>query len=139
MWFEATYYIETLRITLNNKYLGDFVKFKNDAWIQDDNIAKTVASLPRTEDDSGMVNVGIKRRLKMKNYHKSGLISPNRVYKACEYLVQNHPDYKNIKLASYDDWIKRCPTLFNHTDDSDQGYISKFSHYWAFLLFSLIL
>ena len=42
--------------------------------IGDDNIAKRVNSLPRTEDNSGMINVGLKRKLNMKNYHKHGLI-----------------------------------------------------------------
>ena len=49
--------------------------------ISDDNIAKRVTSLPRTEDDSGMINIGLKRKLNMKNYHSFGLISPDRVYK----------------------------------------------------------
>ena len=38
--------------------------------VEDDNIAKTVLSLPRTEENSGMVNIGLKRKLNMKNYHK---------------------------------------------------------------------
>ena len=86
--------------------------------VEDDNIAKTVASLPRTENSSGMINIGLKRKLNMKNLHNFGLISPNRVYEACKYLIQHHPDYKNIKLANYEDWIKRCPTLFHHTGQS---------------------
>ena len=86
--------------------------------VEDDNIAKTVASLPRTENSSGMINIGLKRKLNMKNVHNFGLISPNRVYEACKYLIQHHPDYKNIKLANYEDWIKRCPTLFHHTGQS---------------------
>lgn len=72
--------------------------------IGDDNIAKRVNSLPRTEEDSGMVNVGLKRKLNMKNYHKHGLICPHRVFKACEYLIKNHPAYKNIKLKDYEEW-----------------------------------
>merc|ERR1739838_1001512 len=66
-----------------------------------------------------MVNIGLKRKLNMKNYHKYGLINPHRVYKACEYLVKHHPAYKNIKLKSYEEWAKNCPTLFSHTDKSD--------------------
>ena len=34
--------------------------------IADDNIAKLVDSLPRTEDNSGLVNVGLKRKLNMR-------------------------------------------------------------------------
>ena len=88
--------------------------------IADDNIAKRVDSLPRTEDNSGLVNVGLKRKLNMKNYHKQGLIKPHRVYQACEYLVKNHPAYMNIKLKKYDEWVKNCPTLFDQTDKSDE-------------------
>ena len=88
--------------------------------ITDDNIAKRVNSLPRSEDNSGMVNIGLKRKLNMKNYHKHGLINPNRVYKACEYLVKNHPAYKEIRLKSYDEWAEKCPSLFSHTDKSDE-------------------
>ena len=66
-----------------------------------------------------MVNVGLKRKLNMKNYYKQGLISPHRVYKACEYLIKHHPAYKNITLKDYEVWAKECPSLFEHTDNSD--------------------
>ena len=49
--------------------------------IDDENIAKRVNSLPRTEEDSGMINIGLKRKLNMTSYHKHGLISPERIYK----------------------------------------------------------
>ena len=88
--------------------------------ISDDNIAKRVNSLPRTEDNSGMVNIGLKRKLNMKNFHKFGLINPDRVYKACEFLIINHPAYKDIKLKPYDEWAEKCPSLFSHTDKSDE-------------------
>ena len=66
-----------------------------------------------------MVNIGLKRKLNMKNYHKYGLINPDRVYRACEYLIKNHPAYKDIKLKKYEDWVKTCPSLFEHTEQSD--------------------
>ena len=88
--------------------------------IDDQNIAKVVTSLPRTEDDSGMVNIGLKRKLNMKSYHRHGLINPDRVYKACEYLIKHHPAYKNINLKSYEEWAEKCPTLFNYTDKSEE-------------------
>ena len=55
----------------------------------------------------------------MKNYHQQGLINPDRVFKACKYLIEHHPDYKNIRLSSYEKWIKQCPTLFDQTENSD--------------------
>jgi hypothetical protein len=54
-----------------------------------------------------MVNIGLKRKLNMKNYHSYGLIDPDRVYQACEYLIKHHPAYKNIKLAAYEEWAKK--------------------------------
>ena len=56
--------------------------------ISDENISKRVTSLPRTSDNSGMVNIGLKRKLNMKNYHKQGLINPHKVYQAFENLVK---------------------------------------------------
>ena len=66
-----------------------------------------------------MVNIGLKRKLNMKNHHKFGLINPHRVYRACEYLVKHHPAYKNIKLIPYEEWVNDCTNLFTHTDKSD--------------------
>ena len=62
--------------------------------IGDDDIVKNVTSLPRTEKNSGMVTVGMKRKLDLKNYHKLGMIRPEKVYKALLYLKETHPDYK---------------------------------------------
>ena len=89
--------------------------------INDDNIARRVKSLPRTEENSGMINVGLKRKLNMKNYHKYGLINPVRVFKACEYLVNHHPDYKNIKLQKYEEWAKKCPSLFKQSESDEEN------------------
>ena len=38
--------------------------------IDDDDIIKEVTNLPRTEKNCGMITVGMKRKLDMKNYHK---------------------------------------------------------------------
>ena len=51
---------------------------------------------------------------------KHGLINPHRVYKACEYLIKNHPDYQNITLENYEDWVLKCPTLFDETEKSEE-------------------
>merc|ERR1739838_648646 len=59
--------------------------------IPDDNIAKNVNTLPRNENNSGMVNVKIKRTMKMKNFHKAGMINPPRVYDCLNQLVKHHP------------------------------------------------
>ena len=95
--------------------------------ILDDNIAKRVNSLPRTTDNSGMVLIGLKRKLNMKNVHKFGLINPESVYKACEYLIKHHPNYAKIKLLNYSDWAEKCPSLFDPTEDSESEECEDYS------------
>ena len=73
--------------------------------IEDEDIIKEVTSLPRTEKNSGMVTVGMKRKLDLKNYHKLGMIRPEAIYDALVYLQKNHPEYKNIDIGKMDDWI----------------------------------
>ena len=68
--------------------------------IPDDNIAKTVNTLPRTESNSGMVNIKLKRKMCMKNYHKFGMINPTRIYECLKYLIKKHPAYKGIKIEN---------------------------------------
>ena len=50
--------------------------------IEDDDIIKEVTSLPRTEKNNGMVTVRLKRKLAMKNFHKEGMIRPEKRVKA---------------------------------------------------------
>ena len=83
--------------------------------IEDDDIIKQVNSLPRTEKNSGMVTVKLKRKLGMKNYHKMGRIRPEKIYEALVYLKKNHPDYKNINISNCDEWLK------NLLDESEEG------------------
>ena len=67
----------------------------------------------------------------MKNYHKHGLIYPDRVFKACQYLVKHHHDYKIIKLVKFDDWVKNCPSNFiqaANSEDEDSNGTEKSSY-----------
>merc|ERR1712079_584006 len=86
--------------------------------IPDDNIAKRVNKLPRNENNSGIVTVRLKRRMKMKNYHNIGIINTDRVYDCLDYLVKNHPAYKDIKIENKEDWLKR----FNSSPDNDENF-----------------
>ena len=72
--------------------------------IEDDDLIKEVTSLPRTEKNCGMITVGMKRKLDMKNYHKLGLIRPYKIYEALLYLKENHPEYSNINIVDCNDW-----------------------------------
>ena len=73
--------------------------------ICDDDIIKEVTSLPRTEKNSGMVNIKLKRKMGIKNYHKMGLIRPEKIYQALRYLKDHHPEYKDINIQKCDDWL----------------------------------
>ena len=85
--------------------------------IDDDDIIKTVSDLPRTKKDHGMVSVGLKRDLSLKNFHKLGKISPKKVYDALVYLKENNPQYKDIKISNLDQWKKQ----FEDDSDTDEN------------------
>ena len=87
--------------------------------IEDDDIIKHVKSLPRTEKNSGMVTVGMKRKMDLKNYHKLGMIRPEKIYKALSYLKDNHPDYKDIAVVEIDDWLQQYHSENGSGDESD--------------------
>jgi hypothetical protein len=72
--------------------------------IEDDDIVKTVTSLPRTEKNSGMITLGLKRDMVYKTYHKLEMIRPDKVYEALLYLIENHPSYHNIIVPSLEEW-----------------------------------
>ena len=72
--------------------------------IEDDDIVKTVTSLPRTEKNSGMITLGLKRDMVYKTYHKLEMIRPDKVYEALLYLIDNHPSYHSIIVPSLEDW-----------------------------------
>merc|ERR1712020_245307 len=67
--------------------------------IEDNDINKEVTSLPRTEKNSGMITVGMKRKLDLKNYHKLGMIRPVKIYEALLYLKKHHSEYMDINVT----------------------------------------
>lgn len=99
--------------------------------IEDDDIIREVTSLPRTEKNSGLVTVRLKRKLAMKTYHKKGYIRPEKIYAALVYLKNNHPEYNNIKISDCDEWLQQfCENSSSNdgnSDDSDDEN-SKFSN-----------
>ena len=36
-----------------------------------------------------------------------GNISPDRVFDCLDYLVKNHPAYKDIKIENKEEWLKK--------------------------------
>ena len=89
--------------------------------IDDDDIIKTVSSLPRTEKNHGMVTVGLKRDQCLRNFHKKEMVSPERVYNALIYLKENHPQYKDMNLTELDEWQRQ----FEGSDNEDEGDVSE--------------
>ena len=83
--------------------------------IEDEDIIKTVTSLPRTEKNLGMVTVGLKRDLKLKNFHKLDMVNPERICKSLKYLKRKHAQYKNIDISCLEEWTKQFD------DDSDDS------------------
>ena len=66
--------------------------------IEDDDIIKTVTSLPRTEKNNGMITVGLKRDLSLKNFHKLQMIRPAKVHEA---LLTSLKIIPTTKTSSY--------------------------------------
>ena len=75
--------------------------------IGDDDIIKTVTALPRTKLTNGLVTVGLKRDMGLKNFHKLELIRPDNICEALKYLKDNHPSYANIDISSLDEWRRQ--------------------------------
>ena len=94
---------------------GDVVGVNDDGGVvehghvpmDDDDIIKTVTNLPRTEKNSGMVIVGLKRDLTLKKFEKLEMISPDKVYNALLHLKENHSQYKDINISSLDQWYNQ--------------------------------
>ena len=55
----------------------------------------------------------------IKNYHKLGMIRPEKIYKALSYLKDNHPDYKDIAVDEIDDWPQQYHSENGSGDESD--------------------
>ena len=66
--------------------------------ISDDDIIKMVDTLPRKQDESGLVHVQLKRKLEFKNAYKEEMIRTNKLSEAVKYLKLNHPSYNNINV-----------------------------------------
>ena len=70
--------------------------------IPDDEIIKTVNSLPRQADTSGLISVQLKRKLEYKNVHNEEKIRPNKLKEAVCYLKDHHPSYYDIQIIEND-------------------------------------
>ena len=86
--------------------------------IEDDDIIKTVTSLPRTQKDNGMITVGLKRDVKYDRFHKLQMVRPEKLYEALLYLKENHPSYRDIIIPSLNSWKEEYE---NSDEDSNKS------------------
>ena len=66
--------------------------------IPDDDIIKSVSSLPRQANTSGLVNVQLKRKMEYKNSHLEQMVRPNILLEAVAYLKEHHPSYHDVNI-----------------------------------------
>ena len=64
--------------------------------IPDDDVIKSVTSLPRTTANDGYITVNLKRMKSLKKNEMQETVQPNQLLEGLEYLRLNHPDYKDI-------------------------------------------
>ena len=62
--------------------------------ISDEDLVKTVTTLPRTPKNDGTINLQYKRKMEYKTYYKTESVRPHLILEALVYLKNNQPDYK---------------------------------------------
>ena len=67
--------------------------------IPDDDVIKTVTSLPRTPDNDGLINVKLKRKLEYKRIVNEEFVDRKTLLQCLEYLKQHHSGYSDITLS----------------------------------------
>ena len=75
--------------------------------ISDDDVVKNVTQLPRTSENNGIINLKWKRRLKYKSYYRMEVVRPKETYEALLFLKDNHPEYKDIQLLPYEEFLQK--------------------------------
>ena len=83
--------------------------------LDDDEIIKTVTSLPRSKKNHGLIIVGLKRDEIYQDFHILDMIDPKKVFEGLNYLIENHPQYCNINVHSLEEWSLQ---YFNKEDEN---------------------
>ena len=90
--------------------------------LMDQDISDTLASLPRTPDESYLVTVKLKRMLGLKNVHKQAFVRPFVLEKALDILASlGNPHYQNIqrRVRSEADFLPTIPEEDEQDSDSE--------------------
>ena len=99
--------------------------------ITDDDVMNTMASLPRTVGESGLIDVNFKRQIKSKNNFMQAKVDTKVVFQSLEFLKKSgHPDYNfEIDVEKY----KRKCLIENlksqFVDDLDVNLMIEYDEY----------
>ena len=75
--------------------------------LEDEDIQKTVKSLPRLPSESGIIDIQWKRRIGQKNCHLQAKVDPSKIFKALEFLKHSgNPHYQTFQ--SKENFKTRC-------------------------------
>ena len=83
--------------------------------LDDEDVIKTVTSLPRSKKNHGLIIVALKRDEIYKDFHILDMIDPKKVFEGLKYLIENHPQYYNINVHSLEEWSLQ---YFNKEDEN---------------------
>ena len=62
--------------------------------VNQSDVINTVAQLPRTPNEAGLLEIKLKRKMEYNNFHKKEFVNPTKIFKALEFLKKNkHPSY----------------------------------------------
>ena len=64
--------------------------------ISDEDIVKTVTSLPRNKSNDGYIIVNLKRMMSIKKPYMAEKVQTEQLLEAVEFLRLNHQDYKDV-------------------------------------------
>ena len=92
--------------------------------LHDEDISKTISSLPRSLEDAAIVEVQFKRKVDMKNTHMHNFINPSKLFKALKKLQElGNPFYANVK-TDMKDWEQEDDTVSfieRNAEDDEEG------------------
>ena len=88
--------------------------------VQDEDIIKTVTSLPRPPDKAGIVGVRLKRKMDMKNAHIESFVRPHILFQALKTFKDlGNIHYKDIEI-DFDFLEKQDETPMEVDSDSEE-------------------
>ncbi|XP_071169456.1 uncharacterized protein [Mytilus edulis] len=92
-------------------------------------LKKVTTILPRSEDESLLLKIKLKRKLNYKGYDKYQFVRPNHLEQALVYLMDKNVWYKDVAIN--DKWINPIPEvkddqLVNDVSESDSDIDTEF-------------